>query len=26
VVRLTLLRGQAVDPGQPRGKLLRRMQ
>jgi len=24
VVRLTLLRGQAVDPGQPRGKLLRR--
>jgi allantoinase len=26
VVRLTLLRGQAVDPGRPRGKLLRRTQ
>jgi len=26
VVQLTLLRGQAIDPGRPRGKLLRRMQ
>jgi len=26
VVRLSLLRGQAVDPGRPRGKLLRRTQ